>query len=220
MQYRFSADKREITQFALPAIPIVNTHLTPTRLDFVRLGPDLLDLRAHHRFRSLIALPLLHAAHTLRVQLIHPRALSLYVAHDGNVGDAALHERLGERTVVRVGLPALTGLPRLPPLRLALALDLVVLVHGRGQLEVEFVAVEVGEEVVDLGVLPLFAQLEEEEDGDEGDDGEGEVEGGVGALCDLLGGLPGVAHVWHVFAGRPPSCSSRIRPIAGVAERC
>mmetsp|Transcript_43639 Transcript_43639/g.92778 ORF Transcript_43639/g.92778 Transcript_43639/m.92778 type:complete len:200 (+) Transcript_43639:429-1028(+) len=190
-------------------------HLTPTRLDLVRLCPDLLHLGAHHCFRGLIALPLLHAAHALRIKLIHPRAFPLYVAHDGNVSDAPLHQRLGEHAVVCGGRPALNCLARLPTVCLALALDLVILVHSRGQLEVEFVPVEVGEEVIDLGVPPLFAHLEEEEDRDKCNDGQREIESGIDALGDFLGPVAGV-HVVHVLAGR----SRRTCPVAGVIERC
>ena len=70
----------------------------------------------------------------------------------------------------------LRRLPRLPPLALAPPLDLVVIVHGRGQLEVELVPVEVREEVVDLGVLAPLPELEVREEHRECHHREGEVQ--------------------------------------------
>mmetsp|Transcript_13453 Transcript_13453/g.22929 ORF Transcript_13453/g.22929 Transcript_13453/m.22929 type:complete len:292 (+) Transcript_13453:176-1051(+) len=178
--------------------------LAPTRFNFISLGPNFLHLSADHCLRSLIALPLLHTAHTLRIQLVHPGALPLYVGHDGNIGNATFHKRLGKHTMMCAGLSALHGLTRFPSISLAFALHLVIFVHGRGKLEVEFVTIEIREEVVHFGILPFFAHLEEDEDYNETDDGEREVEGGVCALDDFLGGV-GV-HFGHFLAASSGSC--------------
>mmetsp|Transcript_34466 Transcript_34466/g.65617 ORF Transcript_34466/g.65617 Transcript_34466/m.65617 type:complete len:253 (-) Transcript_34466:349-1107(-) len=131
-------------------------NLTPTRLNLVRFCPDLLHLCAHHRFRSLITLPLLDTTHTLRIQLVHPCTLPLYVAHDGNVSNTALHQRLCQLAMVPTGLSALCDLAGFPPVRFAFALHVIIFIHGRRQLEVEFVAIKIGKEVVYFGILSFF----------------------------------------------------------------
>mmetsp|Transcript_461 Transcript_461/g.1030 ORF Transcript_461/g.1030 Transcript_461/m.1030 type:complete len:210 (-) Transcript_461:421-1050(-) len=104
--------------------------LAPSRFDLIGLGPDLLNLCANHCLCGLIALPLLDAAHTLGVELVHSLAFLLYVCHDGNVGNAPLHQRLRQKTMMICGLTVRHGLPRLPAVRFALGLDFVILVHS------------------------------------------------------------------------------------------
>ena len=111
------------------------THITPTRLNLIGLRPNLLDFGTNHRLTCLKTLPLFHTTHTLRIQLIHPGTLPLYVRHNGNVGNATFHKCLRQQSMMCIRLSPLGSLSRFPPLLFALGFDFVIFIDGRGQLD-------------------------------------------------------------------------------------
>mmetsp|Transcript_24673 Transcript_24673/g.38307 ORF Transcript_24673/g.38307 Transcript_24673/m.38307 type:complete len:277 (+) Transcript_24673:995-1825(+) len=101
--------------------------LTPTRLNLISLGSNLLNLRTNHSLSSLITLPLLHTTHTLRIQLIHPRTLPLYMSHNGNIINTTLHQCLCQSTMMRRRLRP-RALSRLPPRLFAFFFDFIIFI--------------------------------------------------------------------------------------------
>mmetsp|Transcript_21026 Transcript_21026/g.30090 ORF Transcript_21026/g.30090 Transcript_21026/m.30090 type:complete len:274 (-) Transcript_21026:225-1046(-) len=106
--------------------------LTPTRLNLISLSSNLLNLRTNHSLGSLIILPLLHTTHTLRIQLIHPRTLPLYMSHNGNIINTTLHQCLCQRTMMRRRLRSTRTLTRLPSGLFAFFFDFVIFIDCGG----------------------------------------------------------------------------------------
>jgi len=79
----------------------------------------------------------------------------------------------------------------LPTGRLALGLDLVVLLDGGGELQVELLPVHLAEEGVGRLLVPLLLEVEVVPEPRDEEEGQEEVDGGIGALDGVLEGLLG-----------------------------